>query len=320
MLESYIETKRCSKCKEDKPKTNEHFYIDTAAKSGFKARCKTCEGNSYALNGRYGLFDIRWKELNTLSGIYKITCKSNSKFYIGSAVNICARWSTHLNDLRKDKHSNSYLQNSFNLYGEKAFKFEIIESVVKREQLIEREQFWLDDTKPYDRKVGFNIVKVAGNCLGNKLKDSTKEKLKRILNKPVLQYDLDGNFVALHISAKEAKRKFGYSAACIYNCANSKIEKYRGFIWIYNSEKHTLQERINLINKTKRTILQYNLDGILIKEWKCNVREVSDQLGKLYLNIPNCCSGNQSTLGGFIWKYRNGEEELVKKLEGNIIV
>ncbi|WP_419883938.1 GIY-YIG nuclease family protein [Peribacillus sp. B-H-3] len=308
------ETKRCSKCKKIMPKTRENFYVDSSAKSGFKSRCKICEGNSYAINERYGLFNIKWKEIDTLSGIYKITCTDTGKFYIGSAVNICMRWSTHLHDLRKNQHENTYLQNSFNKYGEEAFKFEIVESIIDKEMLVEREQFWFDELKPYDRNIGFNILKVAGSCLGKKLKESTKNKLKRVLNKPVLQYDLDGNFIARHISAKEAYRQFGYSTARIYNCANRQIEKYKDFIWIYESDKHTLQGRIQFIRNTGRTILQYDLNGVLIKEWRFSISKIAEQLGKQYINIPNCCNGNQSTSGGFIWRYRIGNEELIKKL------
>ncbi|MBT2697025.1 GIY-YIG nuclease family protein [Bacillus sp. ISL-40] len=314
MLLKDNETKRCSKCKERKPKAREYFYVDTSAKRGFKSRCKICEGNSYAINDRHGLFNIKWKEIDTLSGIYKITCTVTRKFYIGSAVNICMRWSTHLCDLRKNQHMNKYLQNSFNKYGEESFKFEIIESILSKEMLVEREQFWLDELKPYDRKIGFNILKVAGSCLGKKLKETTKDKLKRVLNKPVLQFDLDGNLIALHISAKEAKRQFGFSTARIYNCANRKIEKYKGFIWIYESEKHSLQERIQSIKISQRTIVQYNLDGVLIKEWNCSISKIAEQLGKTYINIPNCCNGNHSTLGGFIWRYRIGKDKLNEKI------
>lgn len=309
-----MEMKKCSKCKKSMPKSKKYFYVDNSSKSGFKSRCKLCEGNVYAINDRYGLFDVVWKDLECISGIYKITCKKNNKFYVGSAVNICKRWSVHLNELRNNIHSNTYMQNAFNMYGEKSFDFEIIETVFDVNFLIKREQDWLDKLKPYDRKIGFNILKMASNSLGHKTSNKTKEKLKRVLNKPVLQYDLNGKLITWHLSAREASRQYGYSKAQICNCANRKINKYKDYIWIYEADKGTLQERLDTFYKMQRTVLQYSLEGVLVKEWMCSISEISKQLGKVYINIPNCCNGNQETLGGFKWKYRYGIEPLKQNL------
>ena len=51
-------------------------------------------------------------------GIYKIYCDSNNRTYIGSSNNIERRFKEHLGDLRNNRHSNQYLQNSYNKYGE----------------------------------------------------------------------------------------------------------------------------------------------------------------------------------------------------------
>ena len=40
------------------------------------------------------------------SGIYKITCIENHKFYIGSSKDIEKRWRQHKNTLRLNKHVN----------------------------------------------------------------------------------------------------------------------------------------------------------------------------------------------------------------------
>lgn len=44
------------------------------------------------------------RKLNKLSGIYKISCIKNNKFYIGSSVNIKRRLKTHLKLLNQNKH------------------------------------------------------------------------------------------------------------------------------------------------------------------------------------------------------------------------
>ena len=60
------------------------------------------------------------------SGIYKITNLSNGDFYIGQSVDLTQRKHSHFCQLRKGLHGNTYLQNSFNKYGEKKFEFSIV--------------------------------------------------------------------------------------------------------------------------------------------------------------------------------------------------
>ena len=76
-------------------------------------------------------------------GIYKITNIINSCYYIGSSINIKKRWREHVIMLTKNKHDNAFLQNSWNKYGEKSFKFEIIELTNDINRLIELEQKYL---------------------------------------------------------------------------------------------------------------------------------------------------------------------------------
>lgn len=93
------------------------------------------------------------------SGIYKITCLTTDKFYIGSAVNINRRFDEHKTLLRHNKHYNSKLQNAWNKYGEENFYFGPIE-FVEESQLLDIEQWWIDSTNVC--KVGFNLAQKAG--------------------------------------------------------------------------------------------------------------------------------------------------------------
>jgi group I intron endonuclease len=101
------------------------------------------------------------------SGIYMITCIENKKIYIGSSVNLTRRFSEHKRFLKKNDHYNSYLQNSWNLYGEESFVFSIIEKT-KLEELMSREQYWIDKSKCFDQKVGFNECKNSNSTIGYK--------------------------------------------------------------------------------------------------------------------------------------------------------
>ncbi len=109
------------------------------------------------------------------SGVYQIKNTINNKIYIGSAAGrsgFTGRWHGHRCHLRKNKHANKKLQNSWNKYGEKYFKFCIIE-ITSKNKAVSREQHYLDTLNPE-----FNILKVAGSMLGHKLSPETIQKLK----------------------------------------------------------------------------------------------------------------------------------------------
>ena len=80
--------------------------------------------------------------------IYKIINLKNTKFYLGSTFDLNKRINTHLNDLRKDKHHNSYLQNAFNMYGESSFIFHIVELLDNKQNIREIEQLYIDSLGP----------------------------------------------------------------------------------------------------------------------------------------------------------------------------
>jgi group I intron endonuclease len=121
-----------------------------------------------------------------IGGIYKITCLKNNKFYIGSSTNIIIRWKLHKSALKRNAHPNTYLQNSWNKYGENNFKFEIMENV-KTNLLIERELSWFKRTKCFDHKYGFNIINPGTfPMLGRKHSEKSKSKISIAMSGRIL--------------------------------------------------------------------------------------------------------------------------------------
>lgn len=89
------------------------------------------------------------------SGIYRIYCVPNRHSYLGSSVEISIRWSQHRISLRSGRHNNPILQHAWDKYGEHAFTFSVLEECDK-ENLAEREQFWLDKLNPK-----FNCMRIV---------------------------------------------------------------------------------------------------------------------------------------------------------------
>lgn len=107
-----------------------------------------------------------------MKGVYKITNTANDKFYIGSSKYLSARKGKHFASLAQGNHGNSKLQAAYNKYGHDQFVFEVIEEVEKEEQLIVREQFYIDTLKPE-----YNIRLQAENNYGI---HRTPEQKKRL--------------------------------------------------------------------------------------------------------------------------------------------
>lgn len=74
-----------------------------------------------------------------------------------------------------------------------------------------------------------------------------------------------------------------------------------------------IEKKINSLKRRMFTkpILQYDLQGNFIKEWK-SIKEASSELKINSSSIGNCINKRKYylTAGGFIWKYKKKEDEL----------
>ena len=106
--------------------------------------------------------------------IYQIKNSKTGKCYIGQTTDFKRRKREHLNELRKHKHSNLYLQNAFDKYGEDNFEFTILEECEK-EQANDREIFWLNNFSGFESSNNYNLCQ-AGGAKG--ISEETREKLR----------------------------------------------------------------------------------------------------------------------------------------------
>lgn len=110
------------------------------------------------------------------AGVYTITNTNNGKIYVGSTIHVDRRRLEHFSALKYNKHINKHLQNAYNKYGRESFEFEVIETLEItdsiKEDLLAREQFWIDNLKPE-----YNVLLVAGSNLGYHHTDETKQKI-----------------------------------------------------------------------------------------------------------------------------------------------
>lgn len=104
------------------------------------------------------------------SGVYILYNIFTGRKYVGSSRNLPHRKSCHFHGIRRGRHENYKIQNEFNEYGEEGFRWEVLE-YTSPDDLVEREQFWLDSIKPE-----LNILLKADN---HQCTQTDKSKLAR---------------------------------------------------------------------------------------------------------------------------------------------
>ena len=119
------------------------------------------------------------------SGVYYIRNIVNNKQYIGSSINLRERWRKHRESLKRNDHGNSYLQRAWNLHGENAFEWGVLEYCDVGMLLI-REKVWMDYYKTTDEIFGYNLSLIPGAPMMGRhhsLESCKKMSLSRIGNK-----------------------------------------------------------------------------------------------------------------------------------------
>lgn len=116
------------------------------------------------------------------SGVYAITCKKSKKIYIGRAISIAKRWSSHSIDLRRGCHRNALLQADWIKYGEKNFYVIVLERCsVKSLKRVEQKHL-LDNRK---RLYNVFVSSKIGGMTGVHTEAFKKRQSKRMMGNQI---------------------------------------------------------------------------------------------------------------------------------------
>ena len=218
-----------------------------------------------------------------MTGIYKIT-NPHGKIYIGQTQNMEVRWKYSYKNLTCKQQPKLY--NSLKKYGPENHIFEIIEEC-NIEQLNERKIHW--------KKYYLNIFKnnweevLFINLYDNGGGPKSEEHRKKIG---------EGNIGRKH--SDETKHKMSQKA--LGRKYSDEIKQKISLA--KKGKKFTNDKKINMKGKKCKPILQYDLQGNLIKEW-ASFKDITQNLGFNNSGLCCCCKGIQKTAYGFIWKYKN---------------
>lgn len=214
-------------------------------------------------------------------GIYKITSLHNNKVYIGSSDNIDKRIICHKSRLKRNVHHSDYLQNVYNKYGKENLQYSVIDILDNSLNKIEREQFWMDNYKSYDKNFGYNMSKIASSNTTGEVE--------------IYQYDLSGNYIKSWKSITIAAQYYKVSSTSIYKSLTNENRHSANFQWSYIKE--------DKVKNLVRIYACYTLNGDLVSTFN-NAKEASRYVGtERNANIIRACNTNGKYMNYYWVKY-----------------
>ena len=91
----------------------------------------------------------QYKETPTAAGVYRVWNKKDDRALVGASINAPAMLNRQRAQLKMGLHPNPELQNDWNVLGEEAFAFEVLDTLTPLEEL------WLERLAPYGAR-GYN--------------------------------------------------------------------------------------------------------------------------------------------------------------------
>lgn len=157
--------------------------------------------------------------------------------------------------------------------------------------------------------------KMSKSKLVSKLSEEQKKKISESVKERYKEnpsYNRSGNNIK-----KEIDKELLYNLYITENLSLNKISKLLGFskkkIFVSLKENNISKSKEiwkeQLSSRPKKVVLQYDLEGKLIKEWGCLV-DISKELGFNKSNIANCCRGIGVSVSGYIWRYKDSFIEI----------
>lgn len=168
------------------------------------------------------------------------------------------------------------------------------------------------------RRLLFKDYRLQGKYILRSEPDNNIQPRPQIISrtKPIVQYNLQGNFVAKYDCILDAARIYNVPSGRISTCCDGKNQESMGYYWFYADDpqiedilhercikyKTTLPFRLNEYN-----IDQYDMDDNLVGTFR-DMRSAADTNGFKYNVMANClycADGKYKSIQSFKWKFGN---------------
>lgn len=126
---------------------------------------------------------------------------------------------------------------------------------------------------------------------------------RQLRKRKVLQYNLEGDFVAQYESITMASKHTGIPYSGIKGCCHGESNTSYGYIWCFDSSE--IKEKLNkFINSKPIKVSVYSKDGQYIETIE-NIAIACKKYNVTKSLIHRCCKGFEKTCKGYVWKYES---------------
>jgi hypothetical protein len=270
------------------------------------------------------MINIQNPSVNQKPYIYRKQIISTGKYYVGK----------HNGNNPYYKGSGTEWRNDYKLYV-KNRKIDLIEEILEYvddlKDLNKKEKFWLEYFDAANNSLYYNLTnknygpsittQETKDKIGEANRKPKPEGFGKLHEKPILQYDINGNFIKEWPSTTEIKRTLGLkniTGTCkgkyltcgefIFRYKNDPLPKNYKLPIHGNKNNPRSEEMIKRMMvpriTNRKPILQYDLNNNFIKEWP-SIKEASLELNINCGGISGCCRGSSPKAGNYKWKYKN---------------
>ena len=203
--------------------------------------------------------------------IYKITNRINGKVYIGQTIkSLKVRWSQHCTP-----NSNCrFLHNAIIKHGAINFTIEQIDVACSREELDQKEVYWIKYYDSMNQEKGYNLTSGGEHPIVSEqsIQRRVKSREGRFTGKNATMY-------GKHHSENTRKRM---------------SEKYKGVGNPFYGKKHSIEWKQKKYKRVK---------CIETGEVFESIKSAGTRYDLDSSSISKCCRGKYKTIGGFHWRY-----------------
>lgn len=211
--------------------------------------------------------------------------------------------------------------NAIQKYGWENFEYKVLETDIPADTIDERENYWINyyhssvDENGYNLLKPFNTHKTASSETRKRqsmahsgengywygkhrpFPQEAIEKAIEVNNKPVMQFDLDGNYIQTFASRKEAAESVNRDPTQISECCNTEGRSCAGYQWCNVGDENKIKKYI-CKQETVGAVAQM-LNDTIIGIFK-NARKAALETGINPTTIYKCLKTHKTGCG-FQW-------------------
>jgi len=234
--------------------------------------------------------DVRFLDHKTYT-VYKAENMLNGKVYVGVTTKpVVQRWKCHVSSA---KTNNLALGAAIRKYGEESFELSSLEECKTKNQMLEKEKFWIGELNSYaNTGHGYNMTLGGDGLFGyrhtEEAKSAMSEKRRGQLNhnygKQWGRTDHPDEFIEM-MSVRHTGEGNPMYGKRHNSSARSKIAAAR--------------------TKMAQRVIQLDLEGNKIMEYE-SAKAAAYAISSHAISIRKCCSGARGKHLGFRWQYATG--------------